>query len=1151
MGKIIDPVSYKRMAESYAKPAYKLREGVGAGYQLTFIDIKLTNVKVGKTEKDADGFDVAKFTADIVPGEYGWYADHPYWTAASKGNPEPYNFDSSDNPFASKAVITGGKVEGTCDDGGTAWRSEGSPWSEKQFIDEIESETFIIQDSYSGGWVHSPMTDTLEWEVEVRPGYERYIDETPSERGNLAVIEKIFFNFDPDWVMDYEEALDYAENPDEYEEDEWDDADDDESPAFYDDPDTGRQWYESKIRESKDESEEDISYLKYLLRKEKVSGLDKEERWELQDLISKYGYPEEDEDEEDDFYVNPEDYDKEGTYEEYLRYCDATDGDPMSEEEWRWTTGIHESKMREYSSSRSIKNYKPQHDFKRTKKYQDEDGSVGDIVKIIGVECSNSAVPARGGLLGVKYDFSKRPEFKDYKKKGLEQEFSDFKNALGHKGEIVKALPENSHVKESFIIKVLDGPSKDKEFEFYPGEFYVIKGRLDNKYRFSNYEESKKSGKSRLNEGFGWGHENLPHPEDDPDVDAFAYPEKGDTVKIYKTNTSSVGEMASAKVYHDRFNACGQLGKVKDVYYHGGVPSDYLVEVLTGESKGCELRLPQESVHLYVGGKDALKEYTVKDWYEENPSKEAHTKADPLDRYYAIQVKEVNPDYRKYFHHTAEVGDFWAGSAFTFVDEFSDAELYETPKKAEEALKEVNDAMDRLAKHKRFEGRPYEFEIVGGYKNVLTERIHKKTYSDHIIGYTEPGEDEEIFYDRKHAGYVSDGQAYIRKDCPEEVYETFPDYIETNLSFLEESKLKEDLLASQVRQSVLDVQAAKKQVDEDVAVLDRKVDKVSNDLVRVATNRRDVISEAKTRFVELDSPLKISGNGKIDEIEVKKILRKLAADRILRVNAHYNIKDSEGKVTYWDFLHSQDEGYQYVFVQEMTGNYCYSNMLYLNKRKGKIDLKNTKWSSYEIPEDYYDSYKMTEATRLTHRIVLKPEDSGYRLTHADKLRFHSKEDAESKLSQMNASMGSRLASKGLHLEIEEIPYTPKPRNTRTQDPDYENPFEVGDILEGDFGYSMILPVWVQVVSKTAKTVTVRRLEDKVVSYDGYGQAGTKLPIPNSFSKGWGDSYEEQRCIVKKGYRTGESDPKKRYFIDFQGKMMNIWDGEARDFDTYD
>lgn len=39
-----------------------------------------------------------------------------------------------------------------------------------------------------------------------------------------------------------------------------------------------------------DEYSADISYFNYLLRKEKVTGLDDEERWELQDFISKHGY---------------------------------------------------------------------------------------------------------------------------------------------------------------------------------------------------------------------------------------------------------------------------------------------------------------------------------------------------------------------------------------------------------------------------------------------------------------------------------------------------------------------------------------------------------------------------------------------------------------------------------------------------------------------------------------------------------------------------------------------------------------------------------------------------------------------------------------------------------------------------------------------
>ena len=50
------------------------------------------------------------------------------------------------------------------------------------------------------------------------------------------------------------------------------------------------------------------------------------------------------EDEEDEDYVDPEEYNKEGTYEEYLRYCRATGGDPYPEDEWRKITGIYESK---------------------------------------------------------------------------------------------------------------------------------------------------------------------------------------------------------------------------------------------------------------------------------------------------------------------------------------------------------------------------------------------------------------------------------------------------------------------------------------------------------------------------------------------------------------------------------------------------------------------------------------------------------------------------------------------------------------------------------------------------------------------------------------------------------------------------------------
>ena len=42
--------------------------------------------------------------------------------------------------------------------------------------------------------------------------------------------------------------------------------------------------------EAEEDVKPDYSYFEYLLKKEKVVGLNDEERWELQDFISRYGY---------------------------------------------------------------------------------------------------------------------------------------------------------------------------------------------------------------------------------------------------------------------------------------------------------------------------------------------------------------------------------------------------------------------------------------------------------------------------------------------------------------------------------------------------------------------------------------------------------------------------------------------------------------------------------------------------------------------------------------------------------------------------------------------------------------------------------------------------------------------------------------------
>ena len=68
----------------------------------------------------------------------------------------------------------------------------------------------------------------------------------------------------------------------------------------------------------------------------------------------------------------------------------------------------------------------------------------------------------------------------------------------------------------------------------------------------------------------------------------------------------------------------------------------------------------------------------------------------------------------------------------------------------------------------------------------LTERVHKIEHGDIIIGYAEPGEWEHLFFEGKPCGHITeDGEVYLCKDCPQEVYDTFSDYQLTKCSFLD------------------------------------------------------------------------------------------------------------------------------------------------------------------------------------------------------------------------------------------------------------------------------------------------------------------------------------------------------------------------------
>lgn len=92
--------------------------------------------------------------------------------------------------------------------------------------------------------------------------------------------------------------------------------------------------------------------------------------------------------------------------------------------------------------------------------------------------------------------------------------------------------------------------------------------------------------------------------------------------------------------------------------------------------------------------------------------------------------------------------------------------------------------------------------------------------------------------------------------------------------------------------------------------------------------------------------------------------------------------------------------------------------------------------------------------------------------------------------------------------------------------------KVGDVLYGQGGWSMILPHFYQVISRTAKSYRVKELKQKIVS--GGGFQGEVEPIRNEFKDN-----KEYRCVVSK------------YGLKIDGHRVELWDGKPKQYDHLD
>lgn len=219
--------------------------------------------------------------------------------------------------------------------------------------------------------------------------------------------------------------------------------------------------------------------------------------------------------------------------------------------------------------------------------------------------------------------------------------------------------------------------------------------------------------------------------------------------------------------------------------------------------------------------------------------------------------------------------------------------------------------------------------------------------------------------------------------------------------------------------------------------------------------------------------------------------------------------------------------------------------------------ENRKWSEdnwlLKVKESKANESKLDEANRIykyTIRLT-QPEGGRYRLTNQKDLKFKTKEEAEATMNRMLIFNGERFASKGLGLEVVEIPSKPRKKvGSLTDNPDYKNPFKVGDIIVGDVGYSMQLPTWYEVVKVTPTRVVGKLLKSYLVDHDGYGQAGHKMPLLGQYDNRHGD--REATFTVKKFGTTG--DPVKDYCAVLSiGSHYHfyLWDGKPAFYDSMD
>ena len=112
-----------------------------------------------------------------------------------------------------------------------------------------------------------------------------------------------------------------------------------------------------------------------------------------------------------------------------------------------------------------------------------------------------------------------------------------------------------------------------------------------------------------------------------------------------------------------------------------------------------------------------------------------------------------------------------------------------------------------------------------------------------------------------------------------------------------------------------------------------------------------------------------------------------------------------------------------------------------------------------------------------------------------------------------------------------------------KDEKIENPFKLGDILCCKWGSGMSLVDFYEVIKVTNSSVGIRRLEDKIVKSDEWGQSGYKIPVKKK--------YKKDSDVDGKLFRVNTKYGEPRIYIDRYYRSAELWNGKPVLWDTYD